>query len=41
MDPHIQAFLVLAGLIVLSTAAVIWWCIATDTRYMEEFRRER
>ena len=41
MDPYIQAFLVMAGLIVLSVSAVIWWCIATDDRYMQEFRRER
>jgi hypothetical protein len=41
MDPYIQAFLFLTGFIVLSGAAVIWWCIATDDRYMEEFRRRR
>ena len=32
---HIQAFLVLAGLMVLSASMVIAWCISTDEKYMK------
>ena len=37
---HIQAFLVLAGLMVLSASMVIAWCIATDEKYMNNVWRE-
>jgi len=47
MDAYAQAVLVLTGLIVLSGAVVVAWCIATDERYMNtwkddhELRRRR
>ena len=37
---YIQAFLVLAGLMVLSASMVIAWCIATDEKYMNNVWRE-
>ena len=38
MDAYQQAFLVLAGLMVLSACVVIVWCIATDDKYMDTWR---
>ena len=37
---YIQAFLVLAGLMVLSASMVIAWCIATDEKYMNNVWRD-
>ena len=37
---YIQAFLVLAGLMVLSASMVIAWCISTDEKYMNNVWRE-
>lgn len=34
MDPYIKAYLVLAGLMVLSAVLVIAHCLATDERYL-------
>ena len=38
MDPYIKAWLVLAGLSVLSAVLVINWCIVTDKKYMEKWK---
>lgn len=38
MDLHTQIIFVLTGLVVLSGTAVVVWCIATDDRYMDNWR---
>lgn len=35
MDPYVKAYLVLAGLMVLSAVLVIAHCLATDERYLK------
>ena len=40
MDPYIKAYLVLAGLMVLSAVLVIAHCLATDEKYLSDNWRD-
>lgn len=40
MDAQSQAALLLLGLSVLAGAMVIIWCISTDSRYMDTWRKD-
>jgi len=39
IDAQSQAALLLLGLSILAGAMVITWCIATDSRYMDTWRK--
>ena len=41
MDPYIKAYLVLGGLMVLSTVLVIAHCLATDEKYLSDNWRDK
>ena len=40
MDPYVKAYLVLAGLMVLSAVLVIAHCLATDEKYLSDNWRD-